>query len=246
MALIYDPILGDMRSDATTGPAMTAALVAATTAQRLDFSASALPQVATLADLLAIASPAAGWRAVVVAPVIVGGTGYTRWVHDGAGWRLDGPQDLIVDTTPASAPGGGTAEQIIKSFELAPGLLSRLRYARVQCIAAKSGSAETGSVRVRIGATGTTADTQVGQASYAAANRQLTLCHEGFASGATQWRAKVNGFVSPVSGGYGTSSIYPINCVIPATSGALRLSLSASMSATVEVPSIVDLIVQAG
>lgn len=246
MSGIVDPFLGGVRDDTTTAPAMTAALTRATAAQRAAFASSALGQVASFAALLAIASPQAGWRAVVAAPVIAGGPGYTRWVHDGAVWRLDGPQDLLVDTTPTVPGGGGTAEQVLRSIALPAGLLASLRYMRVAMVMAKSGSTETGAVRLRLGSAGTTADVSVGQANYAATNRQLSISHEGFASSSTQWRAKLNGFVSPISGGYGTSSIYPVNYTIPATSGALQLSITAAMSAAVEIPSIADLVILGG
>lgn len=246
MSGIVDPFLGTVRDDGTAAPAMTAAMARASAAQRAAFAAQALGQVATFAALLAIQSPQAGWRAVVAAPVIAGGPGYTRWVHDGSVWRLDGPQDLLVDTTPTVPAGGGTAEQVLRSIALPAGLLASLRYMRVAMVMGKSASTETGTVRLRLGSAGTTADVSVGQASYAAGNRQLSICHEGFASASTQWRAKVNGFVAPVSGGYGTSSIYPINYTIPATSGALSLSITAAMSASTEIPSIVDLIILGG
>lgn len=204
--------------------------------------------VATFEDLLAARATArAGHKFICAAPVIQGGTPYSRWIYDGTEMRLDGPQDLLVDLTPAVGV-LGTVEQFLRKYLLAALLFKLLRYTQVRFIFAKSGVTDAMSaIRVRVGTAGTSADLAViGDTALTAPNRQRSIESVFSFPDANTMRFQL----TQVAGFGGTAvngAAYPQQSTIAAGYGsALYLSLTAQMAGSTDVPSSPSIIITAG
>ena len=204
------------------------------------------PDVADFAALLALSSPAAGDRRRTVAPVTSGGTPYLRWVHDGALWRLDGPQLLIADLVPTTGV-AGTSEQNLKQILLPANFWPSVRYFVMWVVSAKTGTTDAWtSIRLRMGSNGGAGDVAVcSSVSGQASGRQYGVQFEGFTPTATTFQPIFGGqgFGLPVGGTVGVA--HPAQTTIPGISGAVHLSLSTQMAGATDTPSIVRVILEA-
>lgn len=218
-----------------------------TPAQKAAFqsSVSGVVIAADFAALLAIPSPDDGQRAVVSGAVIPGGIKNTRWVYSDSKWRLNGPQDLMVDLAPSEGV-TGTAEQVLKTYALPAGLLPSLRYMRTYCNFAKSGTTDAvPQSRLRMGSAGSTSDKLiVSSSSFGASSRQYSLESYGFAASASQWRIIHNGSTG-LGVGSTSANIYPNNISLT-TTAALYLSLSAQMAGSTDTPIAAHVIISGG
>lgn len=199
---------------------------------------------ADFAALLALPSPVAGQRARTAAAVITGGVPYVRWVYDGALWRLDGPQDLIADFTPAAGV-TGTTEQTLKVFSIPAGLLLSTRYFCVKVLLAKSGSTDTFTAQIRLGVNGNFTDTSLlSWSGLAGASRTAVLESNLLANTSTSIRSvslgtRINSFSSAT-----TSAAYPFDTTGLPNMGTLGVSLSigAVMSGSTDSPTVAHVI----
>lgn len=220
-----------------------------TPAQRAAFqsSVSGVPVVADFAALLAVASPTAGVQRRVAAPVIPGGVPYTDWVYDGTRWRLDRPQDIFVGLTPTVGV-AGTSEQILRQWRLPAGLLESLRYMSCWWLSAKSGTTDAVTLRVRLGAAGSSADASIagGNTGMSAGTRTYASDLCGFADSPTTWRAMSTlpwgGMIPGASG----AVAYPFDATIPTVNSGLYLSLCMAMGGGTDVPSIPHVVIRGG
>lgn len=197
----------------------------------------------TVASWAALPDPSVLAEITIAAPVIPGGTPNTKWRSDGTAFRPSGAQDLLVDVVPTIGT-TGTTEQILKQWLLPQGLLQALRYMRVYCGSAKSGSTDSASIRARLGILGTVADTQLySDTGFVAANRQRGQETWLYGTSTTQVRVMFTGSTG-LGIGNSTSVAYPLN--ISVANAELYLSLSLQMSGSVDTPSIPHIIITAG
>lgn len=226
--------------------AMSAAFVAGSAAEEDVFQSLVSGYVATFQDLLNITLPSPGRRACVVRPVFSGGIPYTRWIYDGTAWRLDGPQDLLIDSSP-SVGAASTAEQILKQTTADAGLLLALRYFIIRTVVAKSGATDAvSSSRIRFGANGTTSDTPISNdTAFSAPNRQRAIEVPLFATSTTMLRHYTNG------GGGGmawtlTTQAYPTQVPVENMLSATKFSFCAQMAGTTDTPTMVSVFIYGG
>ena len=120
-------------------------------------------EVADWAALLALTGVPDGRVYTVLAPVISGGMRGSVWVRDSAnvtGWRPGGQQTLwMSSTTYSGLAGGNTTEEILAQIQIPAGLLLACAHVQVRNRFVWSASdSNTRSVRLRLGAAGTTSD----------------------------------------------------------------------------------------
>lgn len=123
--------------------------------------------VATLAGLLSgvptpwASRPSAAAAGAGALKLFDFGAGAVIMRSDGINWRLLSFSDVIDNTTTVAGV-GSTAEQIIKQVAVPAGLLMSLRGFSLSYMASKAGgNGVVTQVQMRLGTTGTTADTQV-------------------------------------------------------------------------------------
>lgn len=117
-------------------------------------NALSAPTVTTWAGKPSASSAGAGGR-IIVTDV---GSYRTDWISDGSVWRpMNGRVTLATLSSNVTSVTGIT-EQILKSVALPAGMLIAGCTLRLGAATLKSGTAETSTVRVRIGSTGTTSD----------------------------------------------------------------------------------------
>jgi hypothetical protein len=173
----------------------------------------------------------------------VGNVGATRWLSDGALWRLAGQQDLVVDFTASPPSATNTSEQVLKTLPALPaGVLMSLRYFSLKVLTSKSGTAETLSARFRIGLTGLTGDASMGtNTALTGTSRNGTCEWMFFASSTTQLRGvgRDPGFGAPGFNSGTATSVYPTNnSVSDMSTNALIMSITVQMSAGVETGTV--------
>jgi hypothetical protein len=133
------------------------------------------PAVGTLAQMLAMsASPGLMFRTTDTCTVngSISRAG-NEWVYDGSQWRPRGPQRVLVDTV-LSTGAQQTAEQIIKSYTIKPGLLYLQRFVLEVTLAKTGGTDIMNQLNLRLGPLGTTSDSFLAQTAtsiFAAAKR---------------------------------------------------------------------------
>lgn len=175
----------------------------------------------------------------------IGNVGAVRLRSDGTIWRLAGPVDLFVDTSPVVGV-ANTSEQVLKTYTFQAGLFTALRYFSVKTVFGKSGTSETLTMRLRFGTgvSGGLGDTQVAStAILTTTNRTMATETLAFASSPTQLRllgaAQAAGFSAALSSG-----VYPQNATIPDMgANAIQLSITAQMSAGAEQATAAHIIV---
>lgn len=251
-------VLRDSRREVTVGPYGVNAVIrisaitgATTYGSPTTVPGDGISVVESWAAMQALTGVADGARCVVTTPIAPGMARNLRFVYESSAWRIDGLQDLEVDLTPASGT-PGTTEQVLKSIGPLPaGFLLALRYVSFSVLAAKSGTTSSGTVRIRLGTSGTASDTLIASSgSLTAASRQLPVQHEGFAAGPTQWRFLLRGTSSGLLSawtGAASNDAYPANVTVPnMQTGEVYLTFSMQMSDATDTPQIPNLIVRAG
>jgi hypothetical protein len=105
----------------------------------------------------------------------LGPTVGTLVMWDGTYWHLIGATDVIQNFTLATGT-TGTSEQILKQITLPAGLLRLCRICIIRMEAAKDGTTDAATaVKVRLGAAGTTSDTQLMTSSNLSAPSRVYL-----------------------------------------------------------------------
>lgn len=175
----------------------------------------------------------------------VGSNGWTRWRTDGSVWRLAVPTDIVVDLTNPITGAANTSEQILKQYLLPAGVLTSLRYFSVKVLSAKSGAAETATLRIRVGSLGTTSDAQViNSAALAGANRVFASESVFFASSATQLRLVPAGFTAAFAAIASSGVTYPNNTsVSDMAANATYVSVTETMSVGAETATVAHVII---
>lgn len=177
-------------------------------------------------------------------------TGPKQLANDGTQWRLLAPADLLVDTAFITGA-ANTSEQFLKSYNIPANLLRMLRYFEVKVLYAKSGAAETCTLRARLGTAGNASDVAIltNSSTLSGTNRAATIHGSHFASSNTQLRGLgrdsgfgVGGFIAG-----GTTTTYPTNYTVPALDVTpLILTISAQMSVGAETATIAHVILSGG
>ena len=168
-------------------------------------------------------------------------TVYTNAKTSGIGLAGSGV-DFIADFS-LSAGVASATEQIIKQYTLPPGLLGLAAWFKLNVLWAKTGTTDTSTVRMRLGTTGTVADTSVWTASLAAANRTGPTSSAFFASSSTQLRLLTAAFATGFEAGAFSANPYPNNITVSdMLSNSLIMSLTQTPSGATDTPQIAHVI----
>lgn len=169
---------------------------------------------------------------------------------DGTSWRPLAPCDIVVDLPVSpSAGAANTTEQVLRQFTLPAGLLMGCRYFVAKVLVAKSGAAETATIRLRLGSnvTGGLGDQAIltNNSTLAGTARAAAVEASFFASSSTQ----VRGLARDSAFGVGafiagsTTTTYPTNFSVPdMAANVLTLSVTAQMSVGAETATVAHVI----
>jgi hypothetical protein len=172
----------------------------------------------------------------------IGGGTWFQWDASNSRWTLSFSKDLIFDTT-AAVGVASTSEQFLKQYTIPAGLLMALRSWSIKVLAYKSATAETQTLRVRLGSAGNATDANLGAAA-THTSRSFALERQFFCPSTTAVRALASqGFTTAQWSNASLNVAYPQNVVVPdmATTD-LFLTVSVTQSAAVEVPGIAHVI----
>lgn len=199
--------------------------------------------VADYASLPSATSALAGRRAITDAPLATGWAPYLRWVCTGTKWQLDGEQVLLWDTSAVTGV-AGTAVQVLKQWTLPAGLLAALRLLKITANYSRSGTTDNLTARVLLGTAGLFTDQQIGGSALVTGTaRQGVLGFAGYCSAATTWTNFLGGGAYAMSDGSISSAAYPSTTTIASNTGALKLSMAASMAASTDLPTCGHMII---
>lgn len=189
-------------------------------------------EVATFANLPAAASVTVGRMYTVLT-----GVGAGEWKSDGTLWRPVNAFDVWASNSPvAGTSGGSTAEQPLRQIVIPAGMLlganSIHAYARITFSAGSDANART--VRIRLGAAGSTADLVLSTGSIPANQRQcsvVALFCLPTSTTARQITSSINpGFGTEIAGSTSTPSAADVT--IDSAASALTLTFSAQQGAS--------------
>lgn len=193
----------------------------------------------TFANLLTT-YPAASYSGYTAKVSNIGGPSGSFWVSDGTRWK---PQNgrLTLYTLDARATMTGVTEVILGQYLIPAGVLQNFDRLRIWASLSKSSTAETFSVRIRLGTPGTITDTLLfSSGAQAAANQSEGFTHDYKLMSATTIQKLGNGGVAPYVG-VNASAFPAATTISSAAANALYISLTNFNSSTVETTALEDM-----
>lgn len=194
----------------------------------------------TFSKLPSTATPGATYYASDI------GTNGSYWMYDGTLWQPMNGSCVLATMDTAGTPKTNAAETIDFQYQLPAGLLQVGNRFRIALTLSKSGTTDSGTLRVRLGTAGTTADTLLNANNSTsvpnAANQQLSLMMDFRVASATsiQMLGVSNG--SNATSGYSQSAAgLPASAVaISNVSNSLWLSVSVQSSGGTNTVTLMD------
>lgn len=171
----------------------------------------------------------------------IGGSGGSYWVSDGARWRpLNGSVQLY--TMPVRSTMSGTTETMLGQVLVLPGVLQNGDRIELKMSLGKSATAETATLRLRIGTAGTTGDTLITSTSSLATasismDSRLKYRRQ---SATTVQKLGTSATFTGVEGSVASGAFPAANTVANMDSSGVYFSITAAMSSTVEVCALED------
>jgi hypothetical protein len=172
-------------------------------------------------------------------PVFVSniGVGGSAWYSNGTLWKPVGGQ-VLLSSLDAAITGLTNSEVISHQYLIPAALLQVGDRIEVKTGLSKSGTTDTGALRIRVGTAGTTADAAIVNATVmSAAQQHAGLAHEFRVQSATAVRLITR---SDLGWGGSTTASVPADITIANISNALYVDVSAISGSTNNTVGLVD------